>query len=738
MITFEELKEKCTCWKGYKRKPGTKPCEEGSCVKEEAEKHHVLAFGRMNPITTGHEAVVNKIHSTAKEHNADHTLVVSHSQDAKKNPLSAEQKVKHAKHAFPGTHVKAASKEHPTILHHASELHKKGVTHLHVVAGSDRHEEMHNLLHKYNGKDAGHGHYNFKKITVHSSGERDPDAEGTTGISASKMREHAASGNKKEFHKGAPSKMKPEHKDAMYNDVRKGMGLHEETTSIPPKKVQDNTFKAMVKNMTKRNGPQKDTEKATDDKEKKAMEQVDEVLRPDMGAGAYINDFIKSTNPRFNNKTKEERRKMAIGAYMAAKAKMNEESVDEQAPVAPVPDRKYIKGTPEWKAHKEAQKPRTGHPTVKEEADQIDEVSDTTKVNYIKAARKSVKELDDAGKEQKRDNRSVNANKVYGGMSDAAKKMANEEVEELDEKSQQARRNKTYKNLMAASKGARVNRELGMTPADTGHKNNQQMNKAIGRAVSRGEVYEGKGDTLPERQADEKEMEKKTEGNEKKVKGFKFFYGKNEPNTQMPVKEGTEQPNGTDAIPTMTAAPGTKIQKIEKKTALIKTHPLAIGSDTEEGWAKAKIKEQTEEQAADREEQLKKFKKAAEGSKLTKEGTMKTFKDFVQDIQEKLIGKQYKLDKNHNGKLDKQDFEMLRKEENDLLEYNADENGVYRHTKKATYGTSYVDPEGADETASDLKKKEKKSAGRKVGQRTGSYKPRATMSKLKQAGATYK
>ena len=54
--------------------------------------------------------------------------------------------------------------------------------------------------------------------------ERDPDAEGTTGISASKMREHAASGNKKAFHAGAPSKMKPEHKEAMYHDVRKGMG----------------------------------------------------------------------------------------------------------------------------------------------------------------------------------------------------------------------------------------------------------------------------------------------------------------------------------------------------------------------------------------------------------------------------------------------------------------------------------------------------------------------------------
>lgn len=195
--------------------------------EEKDDKHGVLAFGRMNPPTAGHEKLVGKVHEVAKEHNAEHHVVLSHSQDKKKNPLSAEDKVKHAKRAFPDTNVKAASKDKPTILHHAVDLHKSGVKHLHVVAGSDRHEAMHELLHKYNGQKSTHGHYNFKSITVHSSGERDPDAEGTTGISASKMREHAASGNKKEFHKGAPSKMSTAHKDELYHDVRKSMG-HEQ------------------------------------------------------------------------------------------------------------------------------------------------------------------------------------------------------------------------------------------------------------------------------------------------------------------------------------------------------------------------------------------------------------------------------------------------------------------------------------------------------------------------------
>jgi len=195
-------------------------------LQEAAVKsHHVLAFGRMNPITNGHEALVNKVHEVAKEHGASHGVVLSHSHDPKKNPLTPEQKLKHAKRAFPETNLSTSSSSKPSILHQAVDLHKKGVEHLHVVAGSDRKEEMHNLLHRYNGKKMDHGTYHFKSITVHSSGERDPDAEGVGGMSASKMRAHAAAGEKKEFHSGAPSKMSKAHRDEMYHDVRNGLGV---------------------------------------------------------------------------------------------------------------------------------------------------------------------------------------------------------------------------------------------------------------------------------------------------------------------------------------------------------------------------------------------------------------------------------------------------------------------------------------------------------------------------------
>ena len=194
---------------------------------EKADKHAVLAFGRMNPITSGHQKLVDKVKSVAKSVNGSHHIVLSHSQDAKKNPLTGAQKVKHAKRAFPGTNFSSSDHTAPNFLAQAAKLHKQGVSHLHMVGGSDRVKEFHNLLHKYNGTHTG-ALFNFKHIKVHSAGERDPDAEGTTGISASKMREHASKNNYNEFKKGAPTTMADHHVKHMYNDVRKGMGLKED------------------------------------------------------------------------------------------------------------------------------------------------------------------------------------------------------------------------------------------------------------------------------------------------------------------------------------------------------------------------------------------------------------------------------------------------------------------------------------------------------------------------------
>lgn len=197
-------------------------------LEEDIKTHNpvVMAFGRMNPPTTGHEKLVDKVQQLAKDYNASHRIVVSHSVDAKKNPLDSQTKLKHVKRFFPGMNIIASSKEHPTFLQHAAELHKAGHDHLIMVAGSDRVNEYEQKLNQYNGEGPGKL-FNFKKIEVKSAGQRDPDAEGTEGMSASKMREHAKNNDFQSFKQGVPAHVPEKHARDLFKDVRKGMGLNE-------------------------------------------------------------------------------------------------------------------------------------------------------------------------------------------------------------------------------------------------------------------------------------------------------------------------------------------------------------------------------------------------------------------------------------------------------------------------------------------------------------------------------
>jgi hypothetical protein len=189
---------------------------------EEGDKEHVFAFGRMNPPTVGHGALVDKVKELAAAKKAGHSIVISHSQEPEKNPLTPEQKLKHAKRFFPGANISVADDEAPTFIEQLKKLHKQGVTHATMVAGSDRVDEYKKLLDRYNGPN---GEFNFKKIDVVSAGERDPDAEGVAGMSASKMRAHAITNKFGEFKKGIPPHVHPEHAREMFNDVRKGMDI---------------------------------------------------------------------------------------------------------------------------------------------------------------------------------------------------------------------------------------------------------------------------------------------------------------------------------------------------------------------------------------------------------------------------------------------------------------------------------------------------------------------------------
>ena len=187
-------------------------------INEAVNTKAVITFGRMNPPTIGHEKLLNKMIKTAIDVKGTPLVYLSKTQDAKKNPLSYNDKIKFAQLMFGKKYI--INSEARTIIEVAKELQKK-YSDLVVVVGSDRVKEFDTLLNKYNGKE-----YQYNSISVVSAGDRDPDSEGVDGMSASKMRALAVDGNFDEFAKGVPSKNQNAVK-SLYTAVRKGLGIRE-------------------------------------------------------------------------------------------------------------------------------------------------------------------------------------------------------------------------------------------------------------------------------------------------------------------------------------------------------------------------------------------------------------------------------------------------------------------------------------------------------------------------------
>lgn len=180
---------------------------------EQSNKTAVVAFGRMNPPTIGHAKLVDAI----KSHKGDHHVFLSHTQKPKTDPLPYSIKSQFVKAAFPD--IRVGDENVRTIIQVLQKLEEQGYTDIVYVAGSDRVDSFDELLNKYNGAD-----YNFKNIKVVSAGGRDPDAEGAEGMSASKMRAAAASGDKEAFAQGLPKRLQSDWEN-VYSAVRTGMGI---------------------------------------------------------------------------------------------------------------------------------------------------------------------------------------------------------------------------------------------------------------------------------------------------------------------------------------------------------------------------------------------------------------------------------------------------------------------------------------------------------------------------------
>lgn len=189
-------------------------------------KKVVITFARMNGLSLGHLKLFNKMQKVADDTNSDLRIYLSHSEDPKKNPITYKDKIKFAKKAFGSKYVIESPAR--TIIEVLKELEGLGYSSVTIVIGQDRLEgpgNMKDLVSKYNGKD-----YHFDSLEFVSSGDRDPNAKGVEGMSGSKMRELAASGNFTEFAKGTP--LKGQDAKDMYNAIRKGLQIKEAVESL--------------------------------------------------------------------------------------------------------------------------------------------------------------------------------------------------------------------------------------------------------------------------------------------------------------------------------------------------------------------------------------------------------------------------------------------------------------------------------------------------------------------------
>jgi len=191
-------------------------------------KHLAFCFGRMNPPTIGHKQLLDTVAGIG----GDYKIFVSQTQDKKKNPLDYQTKIKFMKMMFPQQAKNIVDDSSlNTIGKIASHVYNLGYRDVTFVAGSDRLEDIKNLLTTYNGVEGkAHGYYKFDTLDFKSSGEREDGAEGVAGVSASNARSAAATGDLEAFKEATGA---GQYAEPLYQAVRKGMGISEDINEAP-------------------------------------------------------------------------------------------------------------------------------------------------------------------------------------------------------------------------------------------------------------------------------------------------------------------------------------------------------------------------------------------------------------------------------------------------------------------------------------------------------------------------
>jgi len=201
----------------------------------------VFTFGRFQPPTSGHQKLVDALVNAASKSGGVALLYPSRTNDAKKNPLNPGVKIKWLRKFF-GSDVKvmddAGAK---TMFDVMNKFQNEGVKKVIMVVGGDRVDEMRNAIKPYLTHKDPEKRYTFE-FEVVSAGERDPDAEGVVGMSASKMRAAAAENNLKAFMGGIPDGVSKSDAETLFKELRRAMSIKESTDHSPDDLIEVGTI----------------------------------------------------------------------------------------------------------------------------------------------------------------------------------------------------------------------------------------------------------------------------------------------------------------------------------------------------------------------------------------------------------------------------------------------------------------------------------------------------------------
>ena len=204
-----------------KKSEDSQPDKEGETV--------TLVFGRFNPPTVGHKKVLDKAAALP----GDMKVYPSRSYDPKKNPLDPDTKVDLMRKMYPD-HADSIYNDEDvkTIFDALKTADEEGYSNVNIVVGSDRVSEFDTLAQKYNGGED--GLYDFDEIQTISAGDRDSEAEGVAGVSASKMRKAVMDNDFATFKDGMPKDMSDKDIKSAFELVKSRM-TKSETWEFAPK-----------------------------------------------------------------------------------------------------------------------------------------------------------------------------------------------------------------------------------------------------------------------------------------------------------------------------------------------------------------------------------------------------------------------------------------------------------------------------------------------------------------------